>query len=54
MAALPPAVLAHDHPRSLAAVLGGALPSSPLRDEHSVVSCLQSGAILSPEVVLLA
>jgi hypothetical protein len=34
MAALPPAVLAYDHPRSLAAVLGGALPSSPLRDER--------------------
>ncbi len=34
MAALPPALLAHDHPRSLAAVLGGALPASPLRDER--------------------
>ena len=32
MAALPPAVLAHDHPRSLAEVLGGALPSSPPGD----------------------
>jgi hypothetical protein len=35
MAALPPAVLTHDHPRSLVPVLGGALPSSPLRDERS-------------------
>jgi hypothetical protein len=34
MAALPPAVLAHDRLRSLAAVLGGALPSSPLCDER--------------------
>jgi FtsP/CotA-like multicopper oxidase with cupredoxin domain len=33
VAALPPAVLAHDRPRSLAAVLGGALPPSPQRDE---------------------
>jgi hypothetical protein len=34
LAALPPAVLAHDRPRSLAAVLGGALPASPMRDER--------------------
>jgi hypothetical protein len=34
LAALPPAVLTHDHPRSLAAVLGGALPASPIRDER--------------------
>src|SRR5204863_6148604 len=35
LAALPPAVLACDHPRSLAAVLGGALPASPQLDERS-------------------
>jgi hypothetical protein len=40
MAALPPAVLAHDHPRSLAAVLGGALPASPIRDERRRLSRL--------------
>ena len=34
LAALPPAVLAHDHPRSLAPVLGGALPASPIHDER--------------------
>ena len=34
LAALPPAVLAHDHPRSLAPLLGGALPASPIRDER--------------------
>ena len=37
MAALPPAVLACAHPSALAAVLGGALPSSPRRDERSQV-----------------
>jgi hypothetical protein len=37
MAALPPVVLAHAPPSALAAVLGGALLSSPQRDECSRV-----------------
>ncbi len=39
MAALPPAVLAHARPSALAAVLGGALTSSPRRDERSREGC---------------
>src|SRR5204862_5976070 len=35
MAPLPPVVLAQARPSALAAVLGGALPSSPRRDERS-------------------
>jgi hypothetical protein len=35
MAALPPAVLTYGHPSPLVPVLGGALPSSPQRDERS-------------------
>jgi len=42
MAALPPAVLTHARPSALAAVLGGALPSSPLRDERSWANSIQS------------